>query len=141
MEQGNYPASPDRSVFNVKLPDYDMNLTKAVQRMDAALPLPLPKLRALPYIQPVNAARTFQVAQQALSRPALHSMPRSNRVLPELPPLPDIPRSEPRRVDLLDNDDELKDLLNKREVRTLVVGIGGAGNNMVSRFQQLGIQR
>jgi cell division protein FtsZ len=37
---------------------------------------------------------------------------------------------------LLDKDDELKSLLDKRNVRTLVIGVGCAGNNMVSRFQE-----
>ncbi len=141
MEPSSFPTHSDRSVFNVQLPNLDMNLTKAVQRMDAALPLPLAKLRALPMVLPVSMARDFPAAAKMLARSSLPSLPPLRRSLPSLPPLPDIPRCEPRRVDLLDNDDDLKELLNKRDVRTLVVGIGGAGNNMISRFQQLSIPR
>nr|MDO8116431.1 hypothetical protein [Candidatus Sigynarchaeota archaeon] len=134
-------TTSDRSVFNVQQPNLDMNLTKAVQRMDAALPLPLPKLRALPTILPLSMARNFPAAAKLLARSSLPSLPPIRRTLPSLPPMPDIPQCEPRRADLLDNDDDLKELLNKRDVRTLVVGIGGAGNNMISRFQQLGIPK
>ena len=134
-------TTSDRSVFNVQQPNLDMNLTKAVQRMDAALPLPLPKLRALPTVLPLSMARKFPAAAKLLTRSSLPSLPPIRRTLPSLPPLPDIPQCEPRRADLLDNDDDLKELLNKRDVRTLVVGIGGAGNNMISRFQQLGIPK
>jgi cell division protein FtsZ len=141
MEPSSIPTNSDRSVFNVQLPSLDMDLTKAVQRMDAALPFSLPKLLALPTVQPVSMARAFMAAQHVLTRPSLQAMPRPRRSLPALPPLPGIPQCEPRRADLLDSDDDLKELLNKREVRTLVVGIGGAGNNMISRFQQLGIPR
>ncbi|MEX2680150.1 MAG: cell division protein FtsZ [Candidatus Sigynarchaeota archaeon] len=134
-------TTSDRSVFNVQQPNLDMNLTKAVQRMDAALPLPLPKLRALPTVLPLSMARNFPAAAKLLARSSLPGLPPIRKTLPSLPPLPDIPQCEPRRADLLDNDDDLKELLNKRDVRTLVVGIGGAGNNMISRFQQLGIPK
>ncbi|MFX0102310.1 MAG: cell division protein FtsZ [Candidatus Hodarchaeota archaeon] len=42
----------------------------------------------------------------------------------------------PRREALTDSDAELKRMLDRRTVRTLIVGVGGAGNNMISRFQE-----
>ncbi|MHA1792269.1 MAG: cell division protein FtsZ [Promethearchaeota archaeon] len=97
MNQGK---SPSDSVFQVQEPD--LLFSKAVQRMD----------RALPPLKP------FSVVSRDFSH---------------LPSLERLPR--PRREALVDNDDALRELLLSREVRTLVVGVGGAGNNMTSRFQ------
>nr|MDO8112280.1 cell division protein FtsZ [Candidatus Sigynarchaeota archaeon] len=142
MDPYNPKANPiDYDVFHVQLPNLD--LTKAVQRMEAELPVIqlLPSLRSLPAIKPLPAIRMatknpspFPGATQMFCRKILPS-------LPALPTLPNIPPIEPRKVDLLDSDDELKELLDKRDIRTLVVGVGGAGNNMISRFQELGIPR
>jgi cell division protein FtsZ len=38
-----------------------------------------------------------------------------------------------------DNDEYLSDLLNVLRIKSLVVGVGGAGNNTVSRLQDVGI--
>lgn len=38
-----------------------------------------------------------------------------------------------------DSDDYLSDLLNVLKIRTLVVGVGGAGNNTISRLQEGGL--
>lgn len=38
-----------------------------------------------------------------------------------------------------DNDDYLSDLLNVLKIKTLVVGVGGAGNNTVSRLQDASV--
>lgn len=38
-----------------------------------------------------------------------------------------------------DNDDYLSDLLNVLRIKSLVVGVGGAGNNTVSRLQEVGV--
>lgn len=39
-----------------------------------------------------------------------------------------------------DNDDYLSTLLKVLKIKTLVVGVGGAGNNMVSRLQETGLE-
>jgi cell division protein FtsZ len=139
MEPRENTENPvDENVFRVQLPNLD--LTRAVQRMEAALPViqPIRKLRPLqdipnlPRIAPLPVQHQFPGAKQMLYRKAI----------PILPPLPDIPfPGTPRKCDLLDSDEELKELLDKREIRTLVVGVGGAGNNMISRFQELAIPR
>ena len=38
-----------------------------------------------------------------------------------------------------DNDDYLSDLLNVLKIKTVVVGVGGAGNNTVSRLNEMGV--
>ena len=38
-----------------------------------------------------------------------------------------------------DNDEYLSDLLKVLKIKTLVVGVGGAGNNTISRLQDMGI--
>ncbi|MHA1680512.1 MAG: cell division protein FtsZ [Promethearchaeota archaeon] len=93
--------SIDKDFMQVAQPD--LQLTKAVQKMDNELP----PLRPIPMIR---------------------------RYFTKLPPLPEI---LPGRAAMMDSDDDLKALLDKRDVRTLVVGVGGAGNNMTSRFQQM----
>ncbi|TFG24325.1 MAG: cell division protein FtsZ [Promethearchaeota archaeon] len=40
---------------------------------------------------------------------------------------------------IYDNDDYLSDLLKVLKIKTLVVGVGGAGNNTVSRLQEMGL--
>ena len=40
---------------------------------------------------------------------------------------------------IFDNDDYLSDLLKVLKIKTLVVGVGGAGNNTVSRLQEMGL--
>lgn len=44
---------------------------------------------------------------------------------------------EINQKDKYDNDDYLKDLLKVLKVKTVMVGVGGAGNNTVSRLQEL----
>ncbi len=39
-----------------------------------------------------------------------------------------------------DNDDYLADLLKVLKIKSLVVGVGGAGNNTVSRLQEMGLE-
>ena len=39
-----------------------------------------------------------------------------------------------------DSDEYLSDLLNALKIKTLVVGVGGAGNNIISRLQEMGLQ-
>lgn len=120
-DQRERHPSIDHAVFKVAQPA--MDLTRAVLRMERELPA----IHQLP-----------RPAQ--LSRPVALDLPLLRRKLPPLPPLPALSTpSTARAASFLDTDDELKDLLDKREVRTLVVGIGGAGNNMTSRFQALGI--
>ncbi|HME51840.1 MAG TPA: cell division protein FtsZ [Candidatus Lokiarchaeia archaeon] len=142
MEPSEEPENPvDANVFNVQLPNLD--LTRAVQRMEAELPVvqpirrlrPLQDIPSLPRVAAIPAQHQFPGAKQMLYR----------KTIPVLPPLPDIPfTGTPRKsdlLDLLDSDDDLKDLLDKRDIRTLVVGVGGAGNNMISRFQELSIPK
>ena len=139
MEPSEEPVNPvDETVFRVQLPNLD--LTRAVQRMEAELPVmqPIQQPRqtqekpALPRILPLPVQHKFPGATQMLIR----------KLIPALPPLPEISsRCEPRKIDMLDSDEDLKDLLDKREIRTLVVGVGGAGNNMISRFQELAIPK
>ena len=38
-----------------------------------------------------------------------------------------------------DNDEYLSDLLNVLKIKTLVIGVGGAGNNTVSRLNEMGV--
>lgn len=137
MEPSEESENPvDENVFNVQLPNLD--LTRAVQRMDAELPIiqpirylrPLQEIPSLPRVVAPPVQHQFPGAKQMLFRKAI----------PVLPPLPVIPlTSVPQKIDLLDSDEDLKDLLDKRDIRTLVVGVGGAGNNMISRFQELAI--
>ena len=50
------------------------------------------------------------------------------------------PSKEVNRVPIKgDSDDFLADLLNVLNIKTLVVGVGGAGNNTISRLQEGGI--
>ncbi|MBD3185893.1 cell division protein FtsZ [Candidatus Bathyarchaeota archaeon] len=67
--------------------------------------------------------------------PPINKIPMVKRHFTKLPPLPALPAKQKNA--LLDLDSDLKTFLTKREVRTLVVGVGGAGNNMTSRFQQM----
>jgi cell division protein FtsZ len=139
MEPSEEPINPvDENVFRVQLPNLD--LTRAVQRMEAELPViqliqqlgPAQERLALPRVLPLPVQHQFPGATQMLFR----------KSIPALPPLPEISSTcEPRKIDMLDSDDDLKDLLDKREIRTLVVGVGGAGNNMISRFQELAIPK
>ncbi len=120
----------DKDVFRVKEPG--MHLTKAIQRMETALPVPKPLIltRKLPPIGQLPRPVAHVAAVKGM-------MARKN-----IPELPSIPAFQPSKIDIksfLDDDDDLRDLLTKRSVRTLVVGVGGAGNNMVSRFQEAGI--
>jgi cell division protein FtsZ len=39
-----------------------------------------------------------------------------------------------------DNDNYLSELLEAIKIKTLVVGVGGAGNNIISRLQQMGVE-
>ncbi|MFX1339296.1 MAG: cell division protein FtsZ [Promethearchaeota archaeon] len=39
-----------------------------------------------------------------------------------------------------DSDEYLSELLEALKIRTLVVGVGGAGNNIISRLQEMGLQ-
>jgi cell division protein FtsZ len=39
-----------------------------------------------------------------------------------------------------DNDEYLSELLKVLKIKTLVVGVGGAGNNIISRLQQMGVE-
>jgi cell division protein FtsZ len=86
-------------------------------------------------------ARAFPATQHVMIQQVQAARFTPRKLFPDLPDLPEISHADSKRSDLLDSDDELKELLNKRDIRTLVVGVGGAGNNMISRFQELGILR
>jgi cell division protein FtsZ len=119
--------------FTVSTPPSDMDLIKAIKRMDEELPVikPVSVFGGFPAIKPLPPIGASM--EQMLFR----------KTLPGLPPLPALepPRLDVsiKKCDLFDNDDDLKQILDKRDVRTLVVGVGGAGNNMTSRFQELSI--